>query len=163
MAMESLTVITVLMGEHMSFDKIRQCRRPYCKATTMIPYRNKELGTGAILIEDEDLEKLRVLAFHNKEYELIKFAVNVAKASYENRATPMAKVNYKYIEIHRIKDEVIMFRLKLRKAEDIIFSIKPVMFDADGKYIKLDKVSEELKYKSHDELPEETQAQGTQL
>ena len=154
MAMESLTVITVLMGEHMSFDKIRQCRRPYSKDTTMIPYRNKELGTGAIIIENDDLAKLKALAFRGNEYKLIEFAVNVAKSSYENRATPMLKTNYKYIEIHRIKDEVVMFRLKLRKTEDIIFSVKPVLFDSEGKYVRLDKVSDELKYKSQDELPE---------
>ena len=143
MAMENLTVITVLMGETIGFKKVRQCRRPYSNDAVMIPYRSKELGTGTIIIEREDLFKLKRANFKS-QFNLVKFAVNVAKASYQDRSKPLELINEPKVTVHKVKDETVILRLQQKGfgKEDIIFSIKPVKFDNDGNYEWLQRVGE---------------------
>ena len=140
MAMESLTVLTIMIGDKIDFKRVRQARRPYSNDALMIPFRGKELGTGVIIVEEDDLQKLLTFNFRS-EYNLIKFATEVANASYENRFEPLKYSNQKFIELHVVKDEVIIFRLKMRGRDDIIFSIKPMIFEHDGTYKFLDRVT----------------------
>lgn len=134
MSLESLTTITVLMGDIIEFKKLRQCRRPYSNDALMIPYRSKELGTGTIIIERYDLEKLKQKCFKT-QFNLLKFLVGVSKASYENREDPLKYNTNSRVEVHRIKDESVLL-----KFEDIIFKVKPLKFDSDGKYEWLQRI-----------------------
>lgn len=136
--MESLTVITVLMGETIEFKKLRQCRRPYSNDAIMIPYNNEKLGVGNIIIERSDLRRLIDARFKDRD-SLIEFVVNVSKASYEDRYKSLKYVKEPKIKVHRVRDETVVLKLQ-QEREDLIFSIKPIRFNDEGKYEWLQRV-----------------------
>lgn len=139
MPMESLTVTTVLMGEQIEFKKLRQCRRPYSNDAIMIPYSNDELGVGTIIIERSVMKRLNEFKFRDQD-SLIKFLVNVSKASYEDRFKPLKYVNESSISVYRVKDETVILRLKQQGHLDTLIPIKPLRFDEEGRYEWLERV-----------------------